>query len=129
MEVASFGSRKLCGPTIPAFHISIPCHSCKQQRKGHIHLDCLVPIHALPDALARDLRRVDEVLEDLVVHLLERPRPRARLLGTAVAAGLADHAALSDEDDVPVGEFLLQLAGEAAAGTKYWRRRERARMS
>lgn len=34
------------------------------------------------------------------------------LLGARVTGGSAEHPALSDEDDVSVGELLLQLPGE-----------------
>jgi hypothetical protein len=50
------------------------------------------------------------------VHLLEGARTRALLLDARDASRLAHHAALADEDDVTVGELLLELTSEAAQG-------------
>jgi hypothetical protein len=47
------------------------------------------------------------------VYFFQSARSRARLLCTSVAARLADHSALSDEDDMAVAELLLQFAGES----------------
>ena len=59
-----------------------------------------------------DLKWVDEVLEDRVVHSGKCARARAGLLDTAAAARLAENAPLSDKDDVAVRELLLELASE-----------------
>lgn len=79
----------------------------------HLHLDGLVAVGSLADTLAGDLGWVDEVFQDLVVNLLEGAGAGAWLLGARVAAWLADHAALGDEDDVTVGELLLELTGQS----------------
>lgn len=55
--------------------------------------------------LAGDLRGEDEVLEDLLVDDGKGPRAGALLLDARVAGRLAEHAALSKEDDVAVGEL------------------------
>ena len=47
---------------------------------------------------------VDEVLEDLLVHLLEGARARALLLDARDAGRLAHHAALGDEEDLQWGK-------------------------
>ena len=48
------------------------------------------------------------------MDLLEGAAARAGLLCAGCASGLADHAPLGDEDDVPVAELLLELARESA---------------
>ena len=63
-------------------------------------------------ALAGDLRGVDKVLEDRLVHSGQRARVGAGLLVTVLAAGLAKDAALADEHNVAVRELLLELTGE-----------------
>jgi len=62
--------------------------------------------------LANDFGRVDQVFEDLLVHRREGSATRTLLLDAGSARRLAQHPALSDEDDVPVGELLLQLTGQ-----------------
>jgi hypothetical protein len=47
------------------------------------------------------------------VDSLESARARALLLHASPAGWLADHTALCHEDDVTVGELLLELAGES----------------
>lgn len=63
-------------------------------------------------ALASDLRGVDKVLEDRLVHGGEGARVRTGLLVAVLSAGLAEDAALADEDNVTVRELLLELTGE-----------------
>ena len=69
------------------------------------------------DALADDLDRVDEVTEDGVVHGRQGARAGAFLLLVCArvdgALGAGEDAALRDEEDVAVGEFLFEFAGEA----------------
>lgn len=43
------------------------------------------------------------------MNLLEGTGTRTLLLDAGATGGLAHHAALSDEDDVTVGELLLEL--------------------
>lgn len=40
------------------------------------------------------------------------PATRALLLNARCARRLAEHSALSNKDDVAIGEFLLELSGE-----------------
>lgn len=40
------------------------------------------------------------------------PATRALLLNARCTRRLAEHSALSNKDDVAVGEFLLELSGE-----------------
>lgn len=69
------------------------------------------------DALADDLDRVDKVGEDGVVDGSERTRTRALLglgsAGAVAALGARQDAAGGDDEDVAVGELLLELTGEA----------------
>jgi hypothetical protein len=68
------------------------------------------------DALANDLDGVDEVSEDGVVDSGQSAGTGALLgLGGARvdgALGAGQNAALSNEEDVAVGELLLELAGQ-----------------
>lgn len=80
-------------------------------------LEYLAAVLASANALADDLNRVNEVGEDSIVNGRQRAGARA-LLGlrgaAAVAAlGARQDAARCDDEDVAVGELLLQLAGEA----------------
>lgn len=92
-------------------------------------LEQLAAVLVLPQALADDFGREDEVLESGFVNGLERSRPRSLLLGANGSRRFADHTALSDEDDaakrqhdpslaksdaLSVGELLLELTSEAA---------------
>jgi hypothetical protein len=54
----------------------------------------------------------DEVVKDRVVDSFESTRARALLLLAGRASWLANHTALSDEDNVAVRELLLELTGE-----------------
>jgi len=80
-------------------------------------LQDLAAVLARADALADDLDGVDEVGENGVVHGGECAGAGALLLEGGVAAvaalGAGQDAARGDEDDVAVGELLLELAGEA----------------
>lgn len=69
------------------------------------------------DALADDLNGVDQVVEDGVVDSGQSTRART-LLGLVGARGngalgAGEDPALSDEQDVAVGELLLELTGQA----------------
>lgn len=81
------------------------------------HLDGLATVLLGADALADDLDGVDEVVEDGVVDGGQGTRARTLLglVGARVggALGAGKDAALSDEEDVAVGELLLELTGEA----------------
>lgn len=46
----------------------------------------------------------------------QRPRTGTLLSRTGTLLGLGEDTALGDEDDVAVGEFLLELAGEPGGG-------------
>lgn len=69
------------------------------------------------DALADDLNGVDQVAEDGVVDSSQSAGTGTLLLlvgaGVDRALGLGQDAALSNEEDVAVGELLLELTGQA----------------
>ncbi len=73
------------------------------------------------ETLADNLDGVDEVGQDGVVHGSEGARAGALLLeGVARAAGAlgaGEDAARGEDQDMAVRELLLQLAGEAGAGS------------
>lgn len=82
------------------------------------HLHGLGSVLLGADAAADDLNGVDQVGEDGVVDGGEGTRPRALLLlvGARVDGALraGEDAALSDEEDVAVGELLFEFTGQAA---------------
>lgn len=75
--------------------------------------DNLMPVLLGADAFAHNLSGVDEVREDRVVDGGEGARSRALLGDTAATRGEWEDTALGDKQDVAVGEFLLELAGES----------------
>lgn len=75
--------------------------------------DNLMPVLLGADAFAHNLSGVDEVREDRVVDGGEGARSRALLGDTAATRGKWEDTALGDKQDVAVGEFLLELAGES----------------
>jgi len=79
-----------------------------------VALDQAAPVSSNTRALAGDLRGINKVLKDRLVHGGERARVRAGLLVTVLSAGLAEDAALADKDNVAVRELLLKLTGETA---------------
>ena len=79
-------------------------------------LQDLAAVLTRASALADDLNRVDEIGEDSIVDGCECARSRT-LLGLRCAAAVAalgtrQDAARGDDEDVAVGELLLELAGE-----------------
>lgn len=80
-------------------------------------LEKLAAVLLRPDALANDLDGVDEVSEDGLVDSGQSARTGALLLlgraGVDGALGAGEDAAGSDEENVAVGELLLELTGEA----------------
>jgi hypothetical protein len=82
-------------------------------------LEDLATVLAGPLALANNLDGVDEVVEDGVVDSGEGSGTRALLLlrgARAVGAlGTGEDAAGSDDQDVAVGELLLELTGETVS--------------
>ena len=86
-----------------------------------IHLQLLGAVDAAPHALAHDLRRVHEVLQNGVLHGGERAGAGAGpgRVGLAVVVG-AEDGALGDEDDVlATGE---KRRGEKTVGGRRGRR-------
>ena len=73
------------------------------------------------DALADDLNGVDQVAEDGVVDSSQSAGTGTLLLlvgaGVDRALGLGQDAALSNEEDVAVGELLLELTGQAVSAS------------
>lgn len=91
-------------------------------------LDQAAAVSGNTGALAGDLRGVDKVLEDRLVHSGEGARVRAGLLVTVLTAGLAEDAALADKDNVAVRELLLELTGETVNRFKWMQRETRISM-
>ena len=91
---------------------ALSMHAETRHKGEHVHLDGPVSIGALADSLSGNLGRVDEVFKDLLVNLLQGAGSRSWLLCSGYAAGFADHSSLSDEDDMPVAELLLELSCE-----------------
>jgi len=87
-------------------------------------LEELVAVLLGAEALADDLDGVDEVGEDGVVDGGEGAAVGALLLlgvaGAAGALGAGEDAARGEEDDVAVGELLLELTGEAGGCIRDW---------
>ena len=80
-------------------------------------LEDLATVLTRASALADDLNRVDEISEDGIVDCCECAGSRT-LLSLRCAAAVAalwawQDAAGGDDQDVAVGELLLELAGEA----------------
>lgn len=65
------------------------------------------------DTFADDLGGIDKVPEDGIVHSGQGTVARALLLDAAAAAREGEDAAVSDEDDVTVREFLLEFTSQA----------------
>lgn len=63
-------------------------------------------------ALADDLRREHEILENLLVDVRQSPATRPLLFHARIACRLAENPALGHKNDVTVGKLLLQLASE-----------------
>ena len=81
-------------------------------------LDQAAAVSGNTRALASDLRGVNQVLEDRLVHGGQSARVRSGLLVAVLAAGLAKDAALADENNVAVRELLLELTGETVASNE-----------
>lgn len=77
-----------------------------------MHLHQLAAVQLDADALANDLGRIDQILEDGVVDGGQRARTRTLLLQrvAGVARRLRQDLALANEHDMLAGEFLLQFA-------------------
>jgi len=77
-----------------------------------MHLDQLGPVQLHTDALADDLSREHQILEDGIVNGCQGARPRAFLLvlGASLTGGLREDLPLPDEDNVLAAELLLELA-------------------
>lgn len=82
------------------------------------NLDGLAAVFLGADALANNLDGVDKVGEDGVVNGSQSTRAGTLLglggAGVDRALGAGENPALGDEQDVAVGELLLELTGEAA---------------
>jgi hypothetical protein len=80
-------------------------------------LEDLGAVLLLAETLADDFDGVDEIVENGVVDGGESSRPWALLLLSGAAAvgalGARKDAARGDDEDVAVGELLLELTGEA----------------
>lgn len=76
-------------------------------------LDNLVAVLLGADTLSDDLSGVDEVREDSVVDSGESAGPWSLLGHTAAARRKREDTTLRDEEDVTIGEFLLEFTGES----------------
>lgn len=65
------------------------------------------------DSLANDLGGENQILEESLVHLGQGSRHGSRLRGEELSALLGQNSSLSKEDNVSVGELLLELSGES----------------
>jgi hypothetical protein len=59
------------------------------------------------DSFSGDLGGVNQVLQDLFMHLLQSTGAGALLLLSGASGGLAHHSSLANEDDMAIGEFLF----------------------
>lgn len=68
--------------------------------------------------------RVNQVLQDLLVNLLESSTPRALLLHSRNSRRLSHHTTLSNENDVTVRELLLEFSRQSigCGGGIVWER-------
>ena len=104
-DVASFRSKNLCGVSIPAMYSSTLYLHCRNSRS----------IHPDTSPLPSDLRRVDQIFQDLVVHIGQRAAARPLLLHTRIARRLAQHSALRNEYNMTVRKLLLQFSCQPAS--------------
>ena len=86
----------------------------------HSHSDELGTVLGNSCTLAGDLGGVDEVLEDLLVDGGEGSGSGSLLLrgGGRVSLRLGEDSALRQEDDVFVGQLLLELSGKPVGGSE-----------
>ena len=63
-------------------------------------------------ALADDLRREYEILENLLVDVCQSPAAWPLLFDARIACRLAEDSALGHKNNVTVGKLLLQLASK-----------------
>ena len=82
------------------------------QIRGYPHFQQLRPILVDACALADDLRREHEILEDLLVDVRQSPAARPLLFDARIACRLAEDSALGHKNNMTVGKFLLQLASK-----------------
>lgn len=78
----------------------------------HVHFQQFRTVDAKPCALADNLGREDEILQEFLVHACQSPAAGTLLLYTGGTGGLAEDATLADEHDVTIREFLLKFTGE-----------------
>jgi hypothetical protein len=80
------------------------------------HFQQLRTIDANTSALSNDVGRIDQVLEDLLVHIRQRARPRSLLPHTRVSSRFGKRAPLGDEHDMAIRKLLLQLSCQPIRG-------------
>lgn len=80
------------------------------------HSDQFTTVGSDSRPLANNLTGPDEVVEDLLVDGGESSGSGSFLLvgGTGVSLGFGEDSSLGKEDDVFVGQLLLELSGESA---------------
>ena len=83
-------------------------------RQSHLHLERFRAINGDSSSLTHNFGGVNEILQDLLVYVCECTRTRSLLLHPRVTGRFAQHATLSDEDNMAIRELLFQLTGESA---------------
>jgi hypothetical protein len=83
------------------------------------NLDNLVAVLLRTYTLADDLGGVDKITKDSVMDGGESPTARTLLLDARAATRKREDATLSNEDDVAVGELLLELTGESVRSISF----------
>jgi len=77
-----------------------------------VHFEQFGAIDRNTGPLSDDLRGENKVLQNLFVDIGEGSAARPLLLDTGRTGRLAQHPALSNKDDMTIGEFLFELTGE-----------------
>lgn len=81
-------------------------------RQSHSHFERFRAINGDFSALANNLSGVNKILQDLLVHVGQRPAARPLLLDTGCPCGFSQHPPLSNEHDVSFRELFLELPRE-----------------
>lgn len=87
--------------------------------RNHLHLERFRAINGDSSSLANDLSGVDQIFQDLLVHVGQRPVARALLLDTRCPCGFSQHPALGNKHDVTFRELFLQLPREPEIGIPF----------
>ena len=80
--------------------------------QSHLHLECFRAINGDPSSLAHNLSGVNEILQDLLMYVGQRPAARALLSDTGCPGGFPEHPALGNEHDMTFRKLFLQFPRE-----------------